>query len=62
MTVQFSVAVRNGWLDNTETTVGASPKLQIRTGARRLGGFGLRFGVDGGRLFAQRRKQGVHVA
>ena len=34
MTVQFSVAVRNGWLDNTETTVGASPKLQTRTGAQ----------------------------
>ena len=34
MTVQFSVAVRNGWLDNTETTIGASPKLQIRTGAQ----------------------------
>ena len=34
MTVQFSVAVRNGWLDNTESTIGTSPKLQIRTGAQ----------------------------
>ena len=33
MAAQFSVAVRNGWLDNTESTIGASPKLQIRTGA-----------------------------
>ena len=34
MTVQFSVTVRNGWLDSTETNIGASPKLQIRTGAQ----------------------------
>ncbi len=34
MAAQFSVAVRNGWLDNTESTVGASPKLRILTGAK----------------------------
>ena len=34
MTVQFSVTVRNGWLDSTETNIGASPKLQPRTGAQ----------------------------
>lgn len=34
MTVQYSVAVRNAMLDSQETTIGASPKLQIRTGAQ----------------------------
>ncbi|WP_440111809.1 hypothetical protein [Acidovorax sp. BL-A-41-H1] len=34
MPVQFSVAVRNALLDSIETTIGASPKLQIRTGAQ----------------------------
>lgn len=34
MAAQFSVAVRNGWLDNTETTIGTSPKLRILTGAK----------------------------
>ena len=34
MTVQFSVAVRNATLDAVETAVGASPKLQLRTGAQ----------------------------
>lgn len=34
MTVQFSVAVRNARLDVVETTVGASPKLRILTGAK----------------------------
>ena len=34
MAAQFSVAVRNGWLDNTEATVGTSPKLRILTGAK----------------------------
>lgn len=33
MSLQFSTAVRNAILDVIETTVGASPKLQIRTGA-----------------------------
>lgn len=33
MTVQFSVTVRNAMLDAIETTVGASPKLRIYTGA-----------------------------
>lgn len=33
MTIQLSVAVRNGRLDSIETTVGTAPKLQIRTGA-----------------------------
>ncbi len=33
MAAQFSVAVRNAWLDNTEVTIGTSPNLQIRTGA-----------------------------
>ncbi len=33
MGVQYSVAVRNAQLDAFETTVGASPKLQMRTGA-----------------------------
>ena len=33
MAIQFSVSVRNARLDAIETTVGASPKLQIRTGA-----------------------------
>jgi len=32
MSVQFSVAVRNARLDAIETTIGASPKLQIWTG------------------------------
>lgn len=34
MTVQLSVAVRNARLDVIESTVGTSPKLQIRTGAQ----------------------------
>lgn len=34
MAVQFSVAVRNATLDVVETTIGPSPKLQIRTDAQ----------------------------
>lgn len=34
MTIQHSVAVRNARLDVIETTIGASPKLQFRTGAK----------------------------
>jgi hypothetical protein len=34
MAVQLSVAVRNARLDVIETTMGTSPKLQIRTGAQ----------------------------
>lgn len=34
MTVQYSVAVRNGMLDSQETTIGTTPKVQIRTGAQ----------------------------
>lgn len=34
MTVQFSDTVRNGIVDGIETTIGTSPKLQIRTGAQ----------------------------
>ena len=33
MATQFSVAVRNASLDVVETTVGASPTLEVRTGA-----------------------------
>lgn len=33
MTMQFSAAVRNARLDAIETAVGASPTLEIRTGA-----------------------------
>jgi hypothetical protein len=33
MAIQFSTAVRNARLDQVETTIGTSPKLQIRTGA-----------------------------
>lgn len=33
MALQFSVAVRNARLDTVETTIGASPTLEIRTGA-----------------------------
>lgn len=33
MSVQFSVAVRNGRLDSIEVTIGASAILKIRTGA-----------------------------
>lgn len=33
MTVQFSTAVRNARLDVIETTIGASPTLELRTGA-----------------------------
>ncbi|UCV01147.1 hypothetical protein [Acidovorax radicis] len=33
MAAQFSTAVRNAFLDSIETTIGTSPKLQIRTGA-----------------------------
>lgn len=32
MAVQFSTAVRNGMLDNIETTIGTSAVLKIRTG------------------------------
>lgn len=34
MTIQHSVAVRNAMLDSIETTIGASAKLQIRSGAQ----------------------------
>jgi hypothetical protein len=34
MAIQYSVAVRNAQLDTFETTVGATAKLQIRTGAQ----------------------------
>lgn len=34
MAVQLSVAVRNARLDAIETTIGASPTLEIRTGAQ----------------------------
>jgi hypothetical protein len=34
MTVQFSVATRNAIADATETAIGASPTLEIRTGAQ----------------------------
>lgn len=34
MAVQLSVAVRNARLDAIETTIGASPILEIRTGAQ----------------------------
>lgn len=33
MAFQFSVAVRNATLDAIETTIGASPTLELRTGA-----------------------------
>ena len=33
MAIQYSDAVRNARLDQTETTIGASPLLTIRTGA-----------------------------
>lgn len=33
MTVQLSTVVRNARLDVIESTIGASPKLQLRTGA-----------------------------
>lgn len=33
MTLQFSAAVRNARLDAVETAVGASPSLELRTGA-----------------------------
>lgn len=33
MSMQYSVAVRNARLDAVEDTIGASPKLQLRTGA-----------------------------
>lgn len=34
MALQFSVAARNAALDSFETTVGATAKLQLRTGAQ----------------------------
>jgi hypothetical protein len=34
MTVQLSVALRNARLDTIETVIGASPVLEIRTGAQ----------------------------
>jgi hypothetical protein len=33
MAVQYSVAVNNARLDSVETTIGASPTLEMRTGA-----------------------------
>lgn len=33
MTMQYSIAVRNARLDAVETTIGATPILQIRSGA-----------------------------
>lgn len=33
MSLQYSTALRNAQLDQAETTVGTTPKLQIRTGA-----------------------------
>lgn len=33
MSLQASVAQRNAWLDSSETTIGTSPVLKIRTGA-----------------------------
>jgi hypothetical protein len=33
MAFQFSTAARNAWLDAIETAIGASPTLEIRTGA-----------------------------
>jgi hypothetical protein len=33
MALQFSVPVRNAWLNATETEIGASPIMRIRTGA-----------------------------
>mgnify|MGYP003421624153 CR=1 FL=1 len=33
MTLQFSETLRNAWLDQIETTIGASAILEIRTGA-----------------------------
>ncbi len=33
MTIKLSVAVRNGMLDAIETAIGASPTLELRTGA-----------------------------
>jgi hypothetical protein len=34
MAIQHSVAVRNAKLDAIETTIGASPKLELRTGTK----------------------------
>lgn len=34
MAIQFSVAVRNARVNAIETTIGTSPKLQLRTGAQ----------------------------
>lgn len=34
MSVKFSINVRNARLDSIESVVGASPKLQLRTGAQ----------------------------
>jgi hypothetical protein len=33
MAFQFSTAVRNAWLDSTESTIGTAPTLEIRSGA-----------------------------
>lgn len=33
MAQQFSVAVRDGWAESWESTIGTSPKIQIRSGA-----------------------------
>lgn len=32
MAFQFSTAVRNAWLDGTESTIGTAPTLEIRSG------------------------------
>ena len=32
MAFQFSTAVRNAWLDSTESTIGTAPTLEIRSG------------------------------
>ena len=34
MAMQYSVSVRNNWLDNYESTIGTAPILTIRTGAQ----------------------------
>jgi hypothetical protein len=34
MTVQYSVSVRNARLDALETTIGVSPKMELRTGTK----------------------------
>ena len=34
MAFQYSVGVRNAWLDQIETTIGITPVLRLRTGAQ----------------------------